>query len=174
MFAVCFCVLVSFCFLWKSLFSLKLYCFLGLFKKVNLFFSFQFLVLDFCSCFVCFLFQDAILFCVMLAILFCFQWQYYICFCILISCCCCGCCCCCCCCFCFCCFDILLLFWILAAYQKHLSKIDIPKDPKMENAAKTDILTRAVSTSVFTNSVFFLFLCVFKKLLMLCWKHNKE
>ena len=33
---------------------------------------------------------------------------------------------------------------------------------KMKNAEKTDILTRAISTIVFTNSVFFSFLCFFK------------
>ena len=38
---------------------------------------------------------------------------------------------------------------------------------------KTDILTRAVSTIVFTNSVFFLFWCFFK-FCMFCWKHYKN
>ena len=37
--------------------------------------------------------------------------------------------------------------------------MEIPKTAKIKNAEKTDILTRAVSTIVFTNSVFFLFLC---------------
>ena len=38
--------------------------------------------------------------------------------------------------------------------------MEIAKTAKMKNAEKkTDILTRAVSTIVFTNSVFFLFLC---------------
>ena len=38
--------------------------------------------------------------------------------------------------------------------------MEIPKIAKMKNAEKkTDILTRAISTVVFTNSVFFLF-CV--------------
>ena len=37
--------------------------------------------------------------------------------------------------------------------------MEIPKTAKIKNAEKTDILTRAVSTIVFTNSVFFLF-CV--------------
>ena len=32
----------------------------------------------------------------------------------------------------------------------------------MKNAGKTDILTRAMSTIVFTNSVFLSFLCFFK------------
>ena len=37
--------------------------------------------------------------------------------------------------------------------------MEIPKTAKITNAEKTDILTRAISTIVFTNSVFFLF-CV--------------
>ena len=37
--------------------------------------------------------------------------------------------------------------------------MEIPKTAKIKNAKKTDILTRAVSTGVFTNSVFFCF-CV--------------
>ena len=37
--------------------------------------------------------------------------------------------------------------------------MEIEKTAKMKNAEKTDILTRAISTTVFTNSVFFLF-CV--------------
>ena len=41
--------------------------------------------------------------------------------------------------------------------------MEIEKTAKMKNAEKkTDILTRAVSTIVFTNSVFFSFLCFFK------------
>ena len=64
-----------------------------------------------------------------------------------------------------CCFWFLLLsyfviFWILATYQKtSLKKLEIAKKTKMKNAQKKDILTRAVSTGVLTNSVFFLF-CV--------------
>ena len=40
--------------------------------------------------------------------------------------------------------------------------MEIPKTPKMKNAEKkkTDILTRAISTVVFTDSVFFFFFCV--------------
>ena len=38
--------------------------------------------------------------------------------------------------------------------------MEFPKTPKMKNAEETDILTRAVSTVVFTNSVFFSFFCV--------------
>ena len=37
--------------------------------------------------------------------------------------------------------------------------MEIPKTAKIKNAEKTDILTRTVSTIVFTNSVFFCF-CV--------------
>ena len=62
--------------------------------------------------------------------------------------------------FCSCCFGILLFFWILATCQKHHSKIWKFRKPQNETRRrKTDILTRAVSTGVFTNSVFFLF-CV--------------
>ena len=39
--------------------------------------------------------------------------------------------------------------------------MEIAKNPKMKNAQKKDILTRAVSTGVLTNSVFFSFLCFF-------------
>ena len=39
--------------------------------------------------------------------------------------------------------------------------MEIGKTAKMKNAEKTDILTRAVSTVVFTNSAFFSFLCFF-------------
>ena len=38
--------------------------------------------------------------------------------------------------------------------------MEIPKTTKMNNAEKTDILTRTASTSVFTNSVFFSLFCV--------------
>ena len=67
-----------------------------------------------------------------------------------------------------CCFGFLLLsyfviFSILATYQKtSLKKLEIAKKTKMKNAQKKDILTRAVSTGVLTNSVFFSFLCFFK------------
>ena len=37
--------------------------------------------------------------------------------------------------------------------------METPKTANMKNAKKRDILTRTVSTGVFTNSVFFLF-CV--------------
>ena len=62
--------------------------------------------------------------------------------------------------FCFCCFGILY-FLFLATYQKHLSNFGNCKKPKNENAEKMHTGTRAVSTGVLTNSVFFFFLfCV--------------
>ena len=39
--------------------------------------------------------------------------------------------------------------------------MEIGKTAKMKNAEKTDILTRAISTIVFTNSVVFSFSCFF-------------
>ena len=52
--------------------------------------------------------------------------------------------------------------------------MEIQKTAKMKNAVKKkDILTRAVSTDVFTNSVFFSFLSFFK-FSIFCWKHNKN
>ena len=58
--------------------------------------------------------------------------------------------------------------------SKNISeKLDIAKNPKMKNAQKKDILTRAVSTGVLTNSVFFSFLCFFK-FCIFCWKHYKN
>ena len=50
--------------------------------------------------------------------------------------------------------------------------MEIAQNPKMKNAQKKDILTRAVSTGVLTNSVFFSFLCFFK-FCIFCWKHYK-
>ena len=51
----------------------------------------------------------------------------------------------------------------MATYQKTcLKNLDIAKKRKMKNAQKKDILTKAVSTKVLTNSVFFSFLCFFK------------
>ena len=40
--------------------------------------------------------------------------------------------------------------------------MEIPKTAIFKNAEKTDILTRTVSTGVFTNIVFFCFLCFFQ------------
>ena len=51
--------------------------------------------------------------------------------------------------------------------------MEIAKTAKMKNAEeKTDILTRTISTGVFTNSVFFFFLCFFQ-FCIFCWKHYK-
>ena len=104
-------------------------------------FSCQLLDYVFSFCFVCFFFQDVI----------CLESLYYILFgfasCLLV---------------------VVFLFsaliycflCFLATYQKtSLKHMEIPKTPKMRNAEKTDILTRAVSTVVFTNRVFCLF-CV--------------
>ena len=62
---------------------------------------------------------------------------------------------------------ILLLFFVLCfgicyfyfcdQSKTFLEKLEISKTPKMKTADKTDILTRAVSTGVFTNSFFFCF-----------------
>ena len=67
-----------------------------------------------------------------------------------------------------CCFLFFLLCYLLFFFDfwkpvKNISeKMEIGKTTKMKNAEKkTDILTRAVSTVVFTNSVFFSFLCFF-------------
>ena len=55
------------------------------------------------------------------------------------------------------------IFLIFGNQSKNISeKMEIPKIAKMKNAEKTDILTRTISTIVFTNSVFFSFLCFFK------------
>ena len=54
--------------------------------------------------------------------------------------------------FCFCCFGILSIFEF--EFSKHLSEIRKIRNPQMKNEAKTDIWTRAVSTGVFTNSMF--------------------
>ena len=51
--------------------------------------------------------------------------------------------------------------------------MEIGKTAKMKNAQKTDILTKAVSTVVFTSSVFVSFLCFFQ-FCIFCWKHDKK
>ena len=50
--------------------------------------------------------------------------------------------------------------------------MEIPKAAKIKNVEKTDILTRTVSTGVFTNSVFFVFCVSFN--LAFFWKHYKN
>ena len=68
-----------------------------------------------------------------------------------------------CCFFCSSCFAILLFFdFRKPVKKKALKKMEIRKTAKMKNAEKTDILTKAVSTVVFTNSVFVSFLCFFQ------------
>ena len=62
----------------------------------------------------------------------------------------------------FCCFHILL-FVDFNYLSKNISeKFGNCKKNKNEKCTKKDILTRAVSTGVLTNSVFFSFLCFFK------------
>ena len=57
--------------------------------------------------------------------------------------------------FCFCCFGICN-FWIFGYLSKtSLKQLEIAKRNKMKNAEKKDTGTRAVSTGVLTNSVFF-------------------
>ena len=67
-----------------------------------------------------------------------------------------------------------LLFFVLVAFifcyflifgnlsKTSLKNMEIRKTAKIKNAEKTDILTRADRTVVFTNSVFFSFLCFFQ------------
>ena len=126
----------------------------------RLFFSFflpscfacQFLVLAFVFVLIAFCFKMFFCFCVSACCLVCFESQYYIFFlCIQF---------CCCCCFCFCCFGVLLFFEFWLPIKNISQKLEIPKTPKMKNEEETDILTKTVSTGVFTNSVFFVFLSV--------------
>ena len=95
----------------------------------------------FCFCFVCFLFQDVVLF-LLLFVLFFVVFRIRI-------------------------LDLFLL-WIMFSccffcfwlpINKYLSKSGYCKKTKMKNAEKTDMFTRAVRTGVLTNRVFFLF-CV--------------
>ena len=64
----------------------------------------------------------------------------------------------------FCCWCLFLLWYFVCVFlifgylpKTYLEKLEIPKTPKMKKAEKTDILTRAASTGVLTNSVFFCF-----------------
>ena len=74
---------------------------------------------------------------------------------------------------------LLLVFFVFVAFifcyflnfgnlsKTSLKNMEIPKTAKIKNAEKkTDILTRTVSTGVFTNSVFFVF--VFLSILHFC------
>ena len=73
----------------------------------------------------------------------------------------------------FCCFHILFFFDFNYLSKNISEKIGNCKTPKSENCTKKDILTRAVSTGVLTNSVFFSFLCFFK-FCTFCLKHYKN
>ena len=98
------------------------------YKKVNLCFSFQFLVLAFCFCFVCFLFQDVLLFLVF-CLFSCFVLNHNIIFValllvfLLLF-------------FGFCCFGILLFFEFGYLSKTSLKQLEIPKTPKMKIAEK--------------------------------------
>ena len=119
-------------------------------------FSFLFLVRAFYFCFVCFLVQDAILFFLfLLVVLFCFESSCLISFC-----------------FASCSLVVVVAFWFLllwyfvifeflATYQKtSLNNIgNYKKKQTWKMQKKRTLCTRAVSTGVLTNSVFFLF-CV--------------
>ena len=83
----------------------------------------------------------------------------------------------------FCCFHIFCLFFLIFGYlwKTSLKIMEIwKKKTKMKNTGKTDILTRAISTGVFTNSVCvclcacflcFLNICIFGNF---CWKLYKN
>ena len=118
---------------------------------------FLFLFCLFCSrCYFVFVF--------MFVLLFCFESQYIsFLFCILCYCCCC----------CFLVFVALVFCYFLdfGYLSKHLSKTW--KSRKLPKWKLQEKLTKAVSTDVFTNSVCFSFLCVFK-ICMFCWKHYKN
>ena len=87
--------------------------------------SCQYLVLAFCFCFVCFLFQDVLRF-FLVVVAFCFV------------------------------AFLFCLFLLLATYQKHLPQNWIlQRKQTLKTQTKTDISTRAISTSALTNSVFF-------------------
>ena len=77
--------------------------------------------------------------------------------------------------FCSSCFAILLFFYIFGSLPKNISeKMEIRKTAKMKNAEKMDILTRAVSTVVFTNSVVFSFFVFFFFFFAFLLKHYKN
>ena len=165
---VCFCLFLFVMFVCVEVFLLFL-CFLVMFFGLLLFCSLCLLewsrrcsclvllwcvlfVFVFCSgsCFVCFLFQD-IPFFLFFYLLSCFVLNHHI----RSS------------------FALHLLFMLLLFFRlfgfgveiffdfwlpikTSLEKLEIPTTPKMKNAEKMDILTGAVSTSVFTNAVFLL------------------
>ena len=124
-------------------------------------FSFLHLLLAFSFCFVCFFVSRCyfvlvsfLFFCVLSCLLSIIMFDLFL-LCILFSCC--------------CCFFVLLAFlFCYVLIFGNLSKTSLKngncKTAKTRNAEKkekTDILTRAISTIMFTNSVFFSFLCFF-------------
>ena len=142
--------------------SLSIYIYIYIYLSLSLLYflsSFLFLISIsgscFLFCFVCFLFQDVILF-----LFFCLLSSFVLnqniisftfasCFFVVVV-----------FVFCFCCFGVCYFFEFWLPIKKHLSKKWKFENPKMKNAEKTDILTRTVCTGVFTNSVLF-FLFVF-------------
>ena len=72
-----------------------------------------------------------------------------------------------CCCSFFCCFGILLFLMFGYLSKRLFSKIWKLRNPQNDKCRKTNTLTRAVSTGVLTNSVFFLLVCLLN--LCFCW-----
>ena len=134
----------KFLFLMKIIVFLAILVFFGLLKSEPLFLTW---VSDSCFFFVCVLFQDVLLFCFFSAcylglshkiIFFALHFVFFLLF--------------------------LLLLWYSVIFlnfgdlSKTISqKFGNSENPKHEKCRKKDILTRAVSTGVFTNSVFFFF-----------------
>ena len=69
-----------------------------------------------------------------------------------------------CCCFFFVFVALVFCYFLIFGYlsKTSLKSLEIAKKAKIEKCRKKDILTRAVSTGVLTNSVFVSFLCFFK------------
>ena len=111
-------------------------------------FSFLYFVVASSFCFVCFFFQVVLLVCFFFFSACCLVFFWIIILdlfllCILFS---------CCWCFLFLLLSYFVIFWILETYQKHLWKTwKFQKQQKSKMQQKTDILTRTVSTGVFTS-----------------------
>ena len=123
-------------------------------------FSCQFLVLAFCYWFVCVLFQDVLLF-LFFCLLSCFVLNHNLRFAFILH-----------------LLLLLFLFWLISYFLfllwqplKNISEKWNFENRKNETCRKTDILTRTVSTGVFTNGVSFSLMCFFK-ILHFCWKHR--